>query len=223
MTLSKRQFSGVVKKKTLHIVDKDGFLEGSSDLCSILEAIVKSVDIPIQVGGGLRDAAQIRELFRMGVFRVVVGTALVEHPELIEQFLKEFGSRKIAVAIESSDGRIIIDGRKKLTDVDPIEHALRMKKLGVSRIVFYSIHPETKEEIFDFEALKKMARKTMVRITSGGGISNYKELIKAQELEKYGVDSVIIGKALYENNFPCQRLWRLNEKLLTELGPTRRI
>jgi phosphoribosylformimino-5-aminoimidazole carboxamide ribotide isomerase len=159
----------------------------------------------------------------MGVFRVVVGTALVEHPELIEQFLKEFGSRKIAVAIESSDGRIIIDGRKKLTDVDPIEHALRMKKLGVSRIVFYSIHPETKEEIFDFEALKKMARKTMVRITSGGGISNYKELIKAQELEKYGVDSVIIGKALYENNFPCQRLWRLNEKLLTELGPTRRI
>jgi phosphoribosylformimino-5-aminoimidazole carboxamide ribotide isomerase len=65
--------------------------------------------------------------------------------------------------------------------------------------------------------------KTGIKITASGGVSGFKDLIRMQELEKFGVDSVIVGKALYENRFPCQALWRLNEKELEDLGPTRRI
>jgi phosphoribosylformimino-5-aminoimidazole carboxamide ribotide isomerase len=75
----------------------------------------------------------------------------------------------------------------------------------------------------NFDAIKEMAVRTGLKITASGGVSGFKDLIRMQELEKCGVDSVIVGKALYENKFPCQALWRLNEKVLDDLGPTRRI
>jgi phosphoribosylformimino-5-aminoimidazole carboxamide ribotide isomerase len=75
----------------------------------------------------------------------------------------------------------------------------------------------------NFEAIKEMAVKSGMKITASGGVSSFKDLIRMQELEKFSVDSVIVGKALYENKFPCQALWRMNEKELEDLGPTRRI
>jgi phosphoribosylformimino-5-aminoimidazole carboxamide ribotide isomerase len=209
--------------KTLHITDKDGFLEGKSDLCDIIDAIVRSVDIPIEVGGGIRTREAIADLLKRGVYRVVIGTVAAEQPELVGEFLKEFGSRRIAIAVEEMDNHVIIDGRKRILDIAPVDHVLRLKKMGVSRIIFYSIDSATKQEFFNYDALKKLARKTNLRITGGGGVSNYRELIKMATLEKFGVDSVIIGCPLYENVFPCQRLWRMNERELKDLGPTRRI
>ena len=79
-----------------------------------------------------------------------------------------------------------------------------------------------KTEKSALDELEEFARATNIRITAQGGVQTYQDLIRLQELEKYGVDSVIIGKPLYENRFPCQRLWRLNERELNDLGPTRR-
>ena len=207
--------------KTLHVVDLDGVREGTVRNKDILRKIVQAVDIPIQVGGGLRTFDDIRSVFELGAFRVVIRTAAIETPSLVEKVIHEYGARKLAIGIEASNGKLL-GGEKNALDVNPVTFALEMKKLGVSRILFSVVSPEGTRKVLDTEAIKEMAISTGLRITVQGGINDFQDLLKLQELEKLGVDSVVIGKSLYDNQFPCQRLWRLNERDLKDMGPTRR-
>ncbi len=208
--------------KTLHIVDKDGAAEGKIKHKDLIRRMVQAVDIPIQVGGGLRSYEEVDELFQLGVYRVIIGTASVEQPELVERLVKQFGSRKIAIGIDCRNDRVLISDHKTETVLSPLQHALRMAKLGVSRILVSIRKGDSDEHVLEIDTLQDLAQKTGIRITAWGGVKDYHDLIKLQELEKYGVDSVIIGQPLYQNTFPCQGLWRLNEQQLTDLGPTRR-
>jgi phosphoribosylformimino-5-aminoimidazole carboxamide ribotide isomerase len=209
--------------KTLHVVDVDGLKTGTVHNWDVIESIVKAVDIPIQVGGGLRTYEDIKSLIEKGVYRIVVGTIAVQDKALVEKLIQDFGARKIAISIEAHEGRIRSDGGKKVHDISPLAFVLRMKKLGVSRIMYSEFAPDGVTKVSNPESLKELATRSGVRITAQGGINGYRDLIRLQEIEKFGVDSVIVGKALYENKFPCQTLWRLNEKELADLGPTRRI
>jgi phosphoribosylformimino-5-aminoimidazole carboxamide ribotide isomerase len=209
--------------KTLHVVDLDGIAEGKVVHGDVIRRMVQAVDIPIQVGGGLRSFDEIRTVLDLGVFRVVIGTAAVEQPGLIEQLVREFGTRKIAIGVEVLDGKMIVDGGKRAIELPIMEFIRRMRDLGVTRIVYKQRGPEPAVPFLPYEELKQMAIETKLRFTSRGSISSYKELVRLQELERYGVDSVIVGKPLYDNQFPCQALWRINEDQLTDLGPTRRI
>lgn len=209
--------------KTLHIVDYDGVKTGTVHNWEIIEDIVKAVDIPIQVGGGLRTYEDIKSLLERGVYRIVIGTIAVQDRALVERLIQDFGARKIAISIEAFEGRIRTDGGKKVHDVSPLSFVLQMKKLGVSRIMYSEFAPDGVNKISNTETLKQLATRSGLRITAQGGIKGYRDLIRLQEIEKFGIDSVIVGKALYENKFPCQTLWRLNERELTDLGPTRRI
>ncbi len=209
--------------KTLHVVDRDGVAEGTVRHREVIRNMAAAVDIPIQVGGGLRSFEEVQRVFELGVYRVVIGTAAVENPSLVERLIKEFGSQKIAVSIESKNRNVLVEGMTRLTGITPLQLTKQMKKLGVSRVI-YAEQRDGEELSQDYyDALKELAMDSNVRITAQGGVSNYRDLIRLQELEKYGVDSIILGQTLYENRFPCERLWRLNEKELTDLGPTRRI
>jgi phosphoribosylformimino-5-aminoimidazole carboxamide ribotide isomerase len=209
--------------KTLHVVDLDGAFEGQLKNLEAVRKIVDAVDIPVQLGGGIRRYEEVRELFEIGVYRVVLGTAAIEDPELVRRVIQDFGARKIAIGIDAKNGVVMTKGWQEDSGVDAISLALKMKELGVFRIVYTDISRDGMLTGPNFDAIKEMAEKTDLRITASGGISGFKDLIRLQELEKFGVDSVIVGKALYENKFPCQALWRLNEKVLDDLGPTRRI
>jgi phosphoribosylformimino-5-aminoimidazole carboxamide ribotide isomerase len=209
--------------KTLHVVDVDGVKTGKTQNRDIIEKMVQAVDIPVQVGGGLRDYEDIASLFQVGVYRVVIGTAAVLDQALIDRLIKDFGARRIAVAIEAKDGRVRTDGGAHQHDITAIDFALRMKRVGVSRIVYSDIAEDGATKRLNLDALRSLAAQTGMRVTAQGGVTGYKDLILLQSLEKVGVDSVIIGKALYDNKFPCQRLWRLNERELSDLGPTRRM
>ena len=209
--------------KTLHVVDVDGVKTGKLRNRDIIQKIVQAVDIPIQVGGGLREYDDISSLFDAGVYRVVIGTAAVHDQGLVERLIKEFGARKVAIAIEARGGKIRTEGGTREHDITPIAFALRMKKLGVSRIVYSEVAEDGVTKRVNLDSLKTLAAQAGVRVTAQGGVTGYKDLIDLQGLERFGVDSVIIGKALYDNKFPCQRLWRLNEQQLMDLGPTRRM
>jgi len=208
--------------KTLHVVDLDGVAEGRIVNGDVIRRMVKAVDIPIQVGGGLRSYDEIKKVLDLGVYRVSIATAAVEQPGLIERLLKEFGTRKIDIAILSEGGKVSIKGGATPTEFSPLELAMKMVRIGVSRILYGERENGDLDKSLPYDTLKELAIKTGVRITARGGVSDYKDLMRIQELEKYGVDSVVIGKPLYENRFPCQALWRLNELALTDLGPTRR-
>ena len=209
--------------KTLHVVDLDGVAEGRIVNGDVIRRMVKAVDIPIQVGGGLRSYDEIKKVLDLGVYRVSIATAAVEQPGLIERLLKEFGTRKSDIANLSEGGKGSIKGGATPTEFSPLELAMKMVRIGVSRILYGERETGDLDKSLPYETLKELAIKTGVRITARGGVSDYRDLMRIQELEKYGVDSVVIGKPLYENRFPCQALWRLNELALTDLGPTRRI
>ena len=209
--------------KTLHVVDLDGAFEGQLKNLGAIKKIVDAVDIPVQLGGGIRTYEEIQELFNIGVYRVVLGTAAIEDPELIRRVIKDFGIRKAAVGIDAKNGVVMTQGWQHDSGVDAISLALKMKDLGVCRIVYTDIMRDGMMTGPNFDTIKEMAVRTGLKITASGGVSGFRDLIRMQELEKFGVDSVIVGKALYENKFPCQALWRLNEKVLDDLGPTRRI
>ncbi len=209
--------------KTLHVVDLDGAFEGHMRNLEAIKKIVDAVDIPIQLGGGIRSYDEVRQLFEIGVYRVVLGTAAIENPDLVQRTIKDFGPRKIAVGIDAKNGAVMTQGWKHDSGVDAIALSLDMKKLGVCRIVYTDIMRDGMLTGPNFDAIKEMATKSGLKVTASGGVSGFRDLIKMQELEKFGVDSVIVGKALYEDKFPCEALWRQNEKELKDLGPTRRI
>jgi phosphoribosylformimino-5-aminoimidazole carboxamide ribotide isomerase len=209
--------------KTLYVVDRDGAAMGKVIHGDIIRRMVEAVDIPIQVGGGLRSYDEIKQVLELGVYRVVIGTAAVEQPGLIEQLVKEFGTRKIAVGVDVFNGKLAVDDGRRVIDMEPATFITKMKSIGVTRIVYKDRGTNSGEPYLPYDALKDIAQATLMRITSRGSVASYKDLVRLQELERYGVDSVIIGKPMYENCFPCQALWRLNERELTDLGPTRRI
>jgi phosphoribosylformimino-5-aminoimidazole carboxamide ribotide isomerase len=209
--------------KTLHVVDLDGAFEGKMKNLDVLRRIIKAIDIPIQVGGGIRSYEQVKQLIECGIYRVVIGTAAIDDPELVAHCLKDFGQRKIVVGIDAKNGVVMTKGWQENTGIEAVSLALNMKSLGACRIVYTDISRDGMMTGPNFGATKEIAQKTGLRVTASGGVSGFQDLIKMQELEKFGVDSVIIGKALYENKFSCQALWRENERELEDLGPTRRI
>ena len=209
--------------KTLHVVDVDGVETGTLRNLDTIKRMVEAVDIPVQVGGGLRDYEEIKGVLELGVYRVVLGTAAVNNPALVERLVKELGARRIAIAIEGRNGHIRTEGGKKEIDLSPVALARQMKKIGIMRVVYSDIAEDGRSKQLNISALRDLATMASVRVTAQGGIQGYRDLLLLQELEKFGVDSVIVGRALYENRFPCQRLWRLNEEELTDLGPTRRM
>lgn len=208
--------------KTLHVIDVDGVEQGRVPNRDIIRRMVEAVDIPIQVSGGLRQYETIKDLFEIGVYRVVLGTAAVENAGLVERLIKEFGARKIAIFIEAKEGTVWVKGGREQTTVTLLELAREMVKLGICRFVYAEINPETCERHLNIESLRELATNSGARVTAEGGVKNYQDLIKLQETEKYGVDSVIVGRPLYENRFACQRLWRINEAQLRDFSPTRR-
>ncbi len=208
--------------KALHVVDLDGAFEGRSVNFPALKAIVDAVDIPVEFGGGLRTYEMVKEAFDIGIYRAIIGTAAVEDEELLFRLLQEYGPRRIAVGIDMLDGIVQIKGWQNSGGVNAVELGKHLKNKGVARVIYTDISRDGTLKGANIEAMKEFAVTTGLRVTASGGVKSYEDLIHLQELEPYGVDSVIVGKALYENRFPCVELWRLNERVLDDLGPTRR-
>ncbi|MGB9664615.1 MAG: 1-(5-phosphoribosyl)-5-[(5-phosphoribosylamino)methylideneamino]imidazole-4-carboxamide isomerase [Ignavibacteria bacterium] len=197
--------------KCLHVVDFDGAWYGSNRNFPIIEKLISSVVIPVQVGGGLRTIEKIREAFKIGAARVVLGSIAVTNPEILQQALDEFGAEKIIVSLDVIKNSVMIFGRKETSALNPISLGLNMKTLGVKRLIVTDVERNGLMLGPNLELLKLMAEKVGIKITASGGVSGYKDLVSLLDLTPLGVDSVIIGRALYENKFPCQELWRIAE------------
>ncbi len=214
--------------KALHVVDLDGAFEGRPVNLNALKAIVDAVDIPVEFGGGLRSYEDVKRAIEAGVYRVIIGTAAVNDEQLLISLLKDFGPRRVAVGIDMLDGIVQIRGWKDSSGITAIELGKKLKTKGVVRVVYTDISRDGTLRGVNAEAMKEFGIQTGLRVTASGGVASYMDLLKLQELEPFGVDSVIVGKALYENRFPCEGLWRVNEKVISEgpfgedLGPTRR-
>ncbi len=209
--------------KMLHVADLDGAVKGEMKNLNIIREIIEAVEIPIQVSGGVRTYDQVKQVLEAGAARVVVASEAAKESDLIEKLLSDFGPRRIVAAVDAKTATPRSQPIGEPPQEATILLGMKLKSVGLERALFADSTRDGTLSGPIFDAIREFAQRTKLKVTASGGVSGYPDLRKMQELEPYGVDSVVIGRALYENKFPCQELWRKCEIELTDLGPTRRV
>ena len=207
----------VMNTKVLHLVDLDAARTSTgadiSDNRKTIARIAETLDIPVQVGGGIRSLDDIQGMLDLGVYRVVLGTAAVRNPDLVSEAVERYGSGRIVVGIDAKDGEVRTEGWEAGSGVGAIDLAVDMEQRGVRRFVYTDISRDGTLEGPNVEAYREMGTAlSAAKITASGGVGGYRALLALQGLEADGVDSVVVGRALYENQFPCQQFWCWHRK-----------
>ncbi|MDJ0598935.1 MAG: 1-(5-phosphoribosyl)-5-[(5-phosphoribosylamino)methylideneamino]imidazole-4-carboxamide isomerase [Crocosphaera sp.] len=180
----------------LHLVDLDGAKQGRPINLDTIEAIVRAISIPVQVGGGLRDHQSIAQLIDLGVDRTIVGTVAVENPSLVQELCHAFPS-KIAVGIDARNGKVATRGWLETSEVLATDLAQQMAEFGVSAIIYTDIHRDGTLRGPNREALRELAHHINIPVIASGGVSSLSDVLGLLALEPIGVTGMIIGKALY--------------------------
>lgn len=180
----------------IHLVDLDGAIDGRPQP-GMVAAVVRSVGVPVEVGGGLRSLEDARRCRELGADRVVLGSAAVSRPEVV-QAAAALWPEGVAVAIDARDGRVAVAGWTETTSVDALELAAAVEGWGVRRVQLTDVARDGTLLGLDLEALEALGRRTRLRITAAGGVSGPGDLARLAALEPLGVDEVVVGKALYE-------------------------
>ena len=186
----------------LHVVDLDGaFSEPNSRNRRALRKILDRVGIPVQFGGGLRTTEDIFDAIDIGLNRVVIGTVAAESPETFAEMLAKFGSGIIVAGIDANLGQAVTRGWETEAEIDALTLARRVAAIGVERIVYTDIQRDGMLTGPNVEQTSLIARETGLKVTASGGVSSIDDLLKLKAAVESGVDSVIVGKALYERRF----------------------
>ncbi len=194
--------------KRLHLVDLDGAFQGISSNITSIRLIMKNVSIPVQIGGGLRTEEDIDNMIDLGVASVIVGTMAVNLPDVLEKLLNKYTDEQIILGIDSRNRKVSIEGWKENTQIQDVEFALRWKNSGIKRVVFTDISRDGMLSGPNLVALREMAEHTGLKIVASGGISSLEDLEKLKNLEQYGVDQVISGKAIYERKIDLKKVFK---------------
>lgn len=180
----------------IHLVDLDGALEGHSVNEETIKKIVSSVNIPCELGGGIRTMEDIERVLSYGINRVIIGTKAVSDPSFVEEAVKRFGSDRIVVGVDAKNGMVAIEGWEKLSDKTALSMCLSMKEMGVKNIVYTDISKDGMLMGPNVNMTQELTDKTGMNIIASGGVSSMEDL---RNLNKAGIKGAIIGKAIYEN------------------------
>ena len=180
----------------LHVVDLDGAKEGKSVNLSVIEAIARAIDIPVQVGGGLRARAGVSRLLDTGVQRAILGTVAVENPDLVTQLCSEFNDR-IVVGIDARNGKVATRGWLETSEVEATKLAAEMAQAGAAAIIYTDIHRDGTLSGPNMDALRELAESIDIPVIASGGVSSLTDLLSLLSLESAGVTGAIVGKAIY--------------------------
>ena len=180
----------------LHLVDLDGALAGEGKNVPVIERILKSVNIPVQLGGGIRNLETIEKLLELGVTRLILGSAAVKNPQLVDEACKKYPGH-IAVGIDAKNGDVAIEGWGKGSGVAATELAKQMAAYGVGTIIYTDISRDGMLSGVNVEATAALARACGVPIIASGGVASIEDIRRVKAVEADGVQGCIIGKAIY--------------------------
>jgi len=181
----------------LHVVDLDGAFRKSPQNIQAIERIVNSVDIPIQLGGGIRNMETVSMFLNLGVKRVIIGTEAIRNPGLVEQACEAFPGRIIA-GIDAREGMVAIEGWTETTEREAIEVAKGFDGLGLAGIVFTDIHKDGMQSGPNIKETQRLAESVSTPIIASGGVNDINDIRALVAIEPAGVIGVITGRALYE-------------------------
>ncbi len=182
----------------LHLIDLDGAIEGKRLNSSIIESIVKEFKVETQVGGGIRSKEDASQLLALGVNRVIIGTAAVNNLSFVEMLVREFGSKRIMVALDSKNGRVTTHGWAKQSAFTAIGLGKKFEELGAGSILFTDINTEGLLMGVNPECTAELVQALHIPVIASGGITTLSDI---EAIKKTGARGVVIGAALYMGKF----------------------
>ena len=183
---------------SIHVIDLDGAFTGTGQNAAVIQRIVRETDLAVQLGGGIRTLEQIGFWLETGISRVILGTLAAESPGRVAEAVRLFGSERLIVGVDVAGGKVRTRGWRNGTPLSPEEFGRQMARLGVSRFIFTDVQRDGTLHGPPLAAVAAFARAVQRRVTASGGIASVEDLLALIPLEKEGVDSVIVGRALYE-------------------------
>lgn len=186
--------------KRIHLVDLDGAFAGKPANAEVINAIAeKYPNVPIQIGGGIRDEQTIQAYLDAGVQYVIIGTRAANEPEFIGEIASQFGPHLI-IGLDAKDGMVAVDGWATLTDHNVVDLAKRFENDGVQAIIYTDIARDGMMQGVNLDATKNLAESVNIPIIASGGVTNMDDLVALQKIEASGVSGVITGRAIYEGS-----------------------
>jgi phosphoribosylformimino-5-aminoimidazole carboxamide ribotide isomerase len=192
----------------LHVVDLDGAVAGRSQNGAAVAAIRDAVDLPIQLGGGIRDRTAIERWLALGIDRVVLGTAALRDPELVRDVAAAHPGR-IVVAIDARNGQVAVEGWVETTELGVVEIGRRYADCGVAAIVYTDIARDGLLGGIDAKAVAGVAREVRLPVIASGGVASLDDLAALKACAADGVAGVICGRALYDGRIDPAAALRL--------------
>jgi phosphoribosylformimino-5-aminoimidazole carboxamide ribotide isomerase len=180
----------------LHLVDLDAAFEGSQRNLPVVEAIVKRLSIPVQMGGGIRSIEAAEAALRSGVSRVILGSRACEEPDFAAAAVKALGADRVVVGIDAKNGKVSTRGWTETSSVDALELARRVVAAGVKTIVYTDIATDGMLQGPNFAAMREMSEAVDAEVIASGGVSCVGDIERLATLPK--LHGAILGKALYE-------------------------
>lgn len=186
----------------LHVVDLDGAFTGEQKNFEKIRAIREAIDIPIEVGGGIRDVERIERLISLGVDRVIVGTTAAKDPDIVQKACEKYPG-KVLVGIDAKDGKVAIKGWVEVTEFNAIEFAKKMQDAGTAGIIYTDISRDGMLSGPNIEAMEKMVSSVNIPVIASGGVSRLDDVRNLQQIKNLW--GVITGKALYEGTMDLKQ------------------
>jgi phosphoribosylformimino-5-aminoimidazole carboxamide ribotide isomerase len=191
----------------LHVVDLDGALKGKSKNKKVIIKIIKSTNLNVQLGGGIRTLKQISFWIKNGVSTVVVGTMAVQNPKILKKACDLFPGR-IAVALDVRNNFVAIKGWVKQTRINFLDFLKKLENLGLSRIIYTDINRDGTKTGINIKKLVKIIETVNIPVVASGGISNIRDVKQLKKIDY--LQGVIIGKAIYDGTINLNKLQKLS-------------
>lgn len=194
----------------IHIVDLDGAFAKKVKNLETIQDILAGINVPIQVGGGIRDLDTIEMYVEAGVSKVIIGSEALYNPSFVKQACKKFPG-KIVVGIDARNGMVAVEGWSKTSKTSAIDLAKEFESCGVAAINFTDIHRDGMQTGPNIEETAALAETVSIPIVASGGVSTLQDIKNLLEIENKGVTGVITGRALYEGSLDLKEAIRISK------------
>ena len=187
----------------LHLVDLNGAVQGRPINSEAILSVLEAVDIPVQLGGGIRDKETALMWLKIGVQRIIIGTFALRKPDIVADLCRSHPGR-IAIGIDGREGRVAVEGWTEQSEIPAIELARHFEGVGAAAIIYTDIDRDGAMLGHNIEATADLAASLSTPVIASGGVTNVKNLQDLRAQARLGIDGVIVGRALYDGAFTVQ-------------------
>ena len=191
--------------RDLHIVDLDGALTGRTVNLEVIREIVSKYDFKVEIGGGIRSLENIKQYIDAGVDKVILGSGAIKNKEFLKEACRKF-ENKIALGLDSKDGKLSVSGWKENLNVKTIEYLKEVNEFGISRIIHTDINRDGMKTSPNLDETVKIAEISNCPVVISGGVSSLSDIKQAKGLKNKNIEGIIVGKAIYDGEIKLDEL-----------------